>query len=100
MAIARKATAIQGTALALGLMASAGVDAMPIGTIDETAAPRLVLTQWAYGPYGRPYYAGPYGYGPRFWARQRYYNNHFGPGAAKQRNRTRLDYCISKPERC
>ena len=84
----------------LGLLVSAGAEAMPLGRFDETALPKPILAQWAYGPYGRRYWAGPYGYGPRYWARRPFYNTYFGPGAAKQRNRTRLDYCISKPERC
>jgi hypothetical protein len=100
MTTTRKASAIAGAALAFCVMGAAEVTAMPFGPILDMPPPKLVLAQWVYGPYGRPYWAGPYAAGPRYWARRRFYNNHFGPGAAKERNRTRLDYCISKPERC
>ncbi len=99
MALARTGTAAAGAAFALSLMTSAGAAGMTLGHIGETPGPKLILAQWVYGPYGRPYWAGPYSYGPRVWARRGYYRP-FGPGAIKQRNRTRLDYCISKPERC
>ncbi len=100
MTLAGRATAAAGAAFAIGLLISVDARATPLGRIDETAAPKLTLTQWAYGPYGRRYWARPYGYGPRVWAGPRYDGRPFGPGVAKQRNRTRLDYCNSKPERC
>ncbi len=60
----------------------------------------LEAVQYGYGygyrPYGYRPYGRPYGYYPN----RRFYNNHFGPGAAKERHRTRLDYCIKQPSRC
>ena len=53
----------------------------------------LQPVQYGYGyGYGyRPYGYRPYGYRPYGYPNRRFYNNHFGPGAAKERHRTRLD---------
>jgi hypothetical protein len=100
MTTPRRRLAIAGAALVFGGMGAADVAAMPLGAMHVAVPQNLIFAQWVYGPYGRPYWAGPYAAGPHYWARRRFYNNHFGPGAGKERNRTRLDYCISKPERC
>ena len=84
---------------------AAGPTVLPAS--PQASAPKSLDIQYygyGYPPYRRPYgyyrphgYYRPYGgYGPG----PRYYANHFGPGAAKQRYRTRETYCINKPERC
>ena len=87
-----------------------GADAGPTfaPALSRSGEPDILAVQYyGYGPglygYRRPYgyyrpygFYRPYGYGPG----PRYYANPYGPGAAKQRYRTRETYCVNKPERC
>ena len=68
----------------------------------ERSGPGLEQVQYGYGyGYGyRPYGYRPYGFRPYGYPNRRFYNNHFGPGAAKERHRSRLDFCIKQPSRC
>ena len=98
MATARLIRNFLAAAASVGLLSSAEVACAGVPTPD-TALSRsgVVLQQVQYG-YGYGY--RPYGYGYRPYGYRRFYNNHFGPGAAKERHRTRLDYCIKQPSKC
>ena len=79
--------------------AKAGIVTPDPSISRSNAAVDQVQYGYGYGYGYRPYrYYGyrPYGYYPY----RRFYNNHFGPGAAKERHRTRLDYCIKQPSKC
>ena len=94
MAMARRRLAILAAAASLALFGT--LDAASAGALTpdpslERSAPMLETVQYGYGYGYRPYGYYPY---------RRFYNNHFGPGAAKERHRTRLDYCIKQPSKC
>ena len=98
MAMARPIRAILATAASLALSGTWDAAFAGVLTPDpslERSAPMLETVQYGYG-YGYGYGYRPYGYYPY----RRFYNNHFGPGAAKERHRTRLDYCIKQPSKC
>ena len=103
MPMATPIRAILAAATAVALFgipeaASAGV-AAPDPSLGRSDF-RIEPVQYGYG-YGYGY--RPYGYGYRpygYYPYRRFYNNHFGPGAAKERHRTRLDYCIKQPSKC
>ena len=94
--------------LLLGWMEGADAGPTVAATLSRSGGSDVLAAQYyGYGPgiggYRRPYgyyrpygFYRPYGYGPG----PRYYANHYGPGAAKERYRTRLDFCLNKPERC
>ena len=101
MAFARPARGILAAAASLALLSSMDAAFAGVVTPDPSvhrSGSGLERVQYGYGyGYGyRPYGYRPYGYYPN----RRFYNNHFGPGAAKERHRTRLDYCIKQPSRC
>ena len=111
MAMARPARGFLAALASLALLST--MDAACAGAVapDPSFAHSgsvLQTVQYGYGygygyrPYGyRPYGYRPYGYRPYgYYPNRRYYNNHFGPGAGKERHRTRLDYCIKQPSRC
>ncbi len=85
--------------LTLAMTCAGGAQAGIIGPDPALKpAPGVIAVQYGYGYGYRPYYRPYPGYG--FYARRRYYNNHFGPGAAKERYRTDLTFCRSQPSRC
>ena len=106
MILARPARGILAAAASVALLST--MDAACAGALTPDPSPAhsgsvVEQVQYGYGygygyrPYGyRPYGFRPYGYYPN----RRFYNNHFGPGAAKERYRTRLDYCIKQPSKC
>ena len=99
MAMARPTRAILAAAASLAL--SSGMNAVSAGVLTHDTSlghsgSVLEQVQYGYGYGYRPYGYRPYGYYPN----RRFYNNHFGPGAAKERRRTRLDYCIKQPSKC
>ena len=82
--------------------AAAGPTSVP--AMPAAAAPGVVAVQY-YGYPPSPYWRRPYGdWGPyrpyAYGPGPRWYRNHYGPGAAKERYRTRLDFCRNQPERC
>ncbi len=99
MTLARPARGILAVlaSLALGSTLNAAY-AGPVShdTALERSGSVLEPVQYGYGYGYRPYGYRPYG----FYPNRRFYNNHFGPGAAKERHRTRLDYCIKQPSKC
>lgn len=103
MAFARPARGILAAAASLAFLstmetASAGV-VTPDPSVHRSGSV-LEPVQYGYGYGYRPYGYRPYGFRPYGYPNRRFYNNHFGPGAAKERHRTRLDYCIKRPSRC
>ncbi len=101
MALAKPARGFLAVAASLAFLSSMDAACAGVMTPDPSLArsgPGLERVQYGYGyGYGyRPYGYRPYGYYPN----RRFYNNHFGPGAAKERHRTRLDYCIKQPSKC
>ncbi len=108
MAGARSARGFLAVLASLALWNSTDAASAGVLTHDPSLArsgSALQPIQYGYGygyrPYGYGYGYRPYGYRPYgFYPGRRFYNNHFGPGAAKERNRTRLDYCIKQPSKC
>ena len=101
MVLARPARGILAAAASLALLST--MDAASAGVVMRDTSlehSSLVLQPVQYG-YGYGYGYRRYGYRPYgYYPNRRFYNNHFGPGAAKERHRTRLDYCIKQPAKC
>ena len=106
MALAKRARRILASAASLALLSTTEATFAGVATPDPSlthSGSSVEPVQYGYGyGYGyRPDGYRPYGFRPyRYDPNRRFYNNHFGPGAAKERHRTRLDYCIKQPSKC